>query len=153
MALSSNIFPRMVIVSKATSLGLLEVWNMSNHMKAEWFKMQRNKTFWVLVLTSSGLSLMLHYLVISDWWQMYNTVFDDAGLSELNAMTTITHPIYFVLLVGTLAGFFISNEFSHSGVIKNQIISGSKRSHIFLSKYFLFTFGSIIITILIPFMT
>ncbi|GAB3042897.1 ABC transporter permease [Virgibacillus ainsalahensis] len=126
---------------------------MSNQIKAEWFKLQRNKTFWVLLLISTGLSALLHYLVIIDWWQMSGTAFDSAGLSELNAVSTFTIPLFFNLIVSTLAGFFISNEFSQSGVIKNQIISGSKRSHIFISKYLVFTIGSIIVTILIPLMT
>jgi len=126
---------------------------MSNQLKAEWFKLQRNRTFWVLVLTITGLSALLHYLVIIDWWQMYNTPFESAGLNELNAMSTFTVPLYFNLLVSTLAGFYISNEFSQTSVIKNQIISGSKRSHIFLSKYVIFTLGSIVMTILIPLLT
>src|SRR5690625_2954833 len=140
----------MGIVSRVTFRGLLGVRNMSNQLKAEWFKLLRNKTFWVLVFTVTGLSALLHYLVITDWWQIYDTAFDKAGLSELNAMTIFIVPLYFNLLVSTLAGFFISNEFSQTSVIKNQIISGSKRSHIFLSKYVIFTLGSIFVTILIP---
>ncbi|OZU87120.1 ABC transporter permease [Virgibacillus indicus] len=126
---------------------------MRNQIRAELFKLQRNKTFWVLLLTMTGLSALLHYLVIIEWWQVSGTAFDSAGLSELNAISTFTIPLFFNLIVSTLAGFFISNEYSPSGVIKNQIISGSKRSHIFLSKYLVFTLGSIIITILIPLMT
>src|SRR5699024_6458709 len=69
---------------------------------------------------------------------------------ELKALTMFTVPMFFNLMVGTLAGFFISNEFSQTSVIKNQMISGSKRSHIFLSKYVIFTLGSIVVIILIP---
>lgn len=123
---------------------------MINQIKAEWFKLQRNKAFWILLLTVMGFSALVHYLVIIEWWQMYNTTFEYAGLSELNAMAFFTVPLFFNLIVSTLAGFFISNEFSQSNVIKNQIISGSKRSHIFLSKYVIFTLGCMVITILIP---
>lgn len=125
---------------------------MINQMKAEWFKLQRNKTFWVLTLSITGLSALMHYLVIIDWWQMYVESFDKAGLSELKVLTAFTIPLLFNLIVSTLAVFFISNEFSQSNVIKNQIISGSKRSHIFLAKYVVFTLGSIIVTIFIPFL-
>lgn len=125
---------------------------MINQIRAESFKLRRNRTFWVLIVASVGLSALLHYLVIIDWWQMHGTTFEDAGLSQLNAMTTIGHPLFFIFFVSTLAGFFIANEFSQSGVIKNQIISGSKRSHIILSKYLLFTIGSIVVTTIIPFM-
>ncbi|SFB15542.1 ABC-2 type transport system permease protein [Lentibacillus halodurans] len=126
---------------------------MRNQLRAEWFKLQRNKTFWMLLLIITGLSALLHYLVIIEWWQMQGTDFDRAGLSELNATSAFTIPLLFNLIVSTLAGFFISHEFSQSGVIKNQIISGSKRSHIFISKYLVFTLGSIVVTILIPLTT
>lgn len=120
---------------------------MTNQIKAELFKLQRNKTFWVLVLTAAALSALLHFLVITDWWQVYDTPFDSAGISEMNGISTFTIPLFFNLLISTLAGFFVSTEFSQSSVIKNQIISGSKRSHIFISKYLIFTLGSIVITI------
>ena len=123
---------------------------MRNQLKAEWFKLRRNKTFGILVFTITGLSALLHYLVIIEWWQMYNTPFDHAGLGELKALTMFTVPMFFNLMVGTLAGFFISYEFYQTSVIKNQMISGSKRSHIFLSKYVIFTLGSIVVIILIP---
>ncbi|WP_026906407.1 ABC transporter permease [Paucisalibacillus globulus] len=123
---------------------------MSNQIRVEWFKLQRNRTFWILLLTSTCISALLHYLVIIDWWQMGNTAFDSVDLSEMNALSTFTVPLFFNLIVGTLAAFFISNEFSQSSVIKNQIISGSKRSHIFLAKYLIFSLASIVVTILIP---
>lgn len=126
---------------------------MINQLRAELYKLQRNKTFWVLLLTATGLSALLHFLVITGWWQVYGTPFDRAGLSELNGISAFTIPLFFNLFISTLAGFFISIEFSHNSVIKNQIISGSKRSHIFLSKYFVFTIGSIVIVILIPILT
>lgn len=126
---------------------------MINQMRVELFKLQRNKTFWVLLLTAIGLSALIHFLVITGWWQLNNTPFDSAGLSELNGISTFTIPLFFNLFISTLAGFFISIEFSHGSVIKNQIISGSKRSHIYLSKYFIFTLSSIVIMILIPILT
>ncbi|MDA3129421.1 ABC transporter permease [Aliibacillus thermotolerans] len=126
---------------------------MTNLIKAEMFKLQRNRTFWALIATVAGLSTFLHYLVIIDWWQMHGTVFDRAGLSELDALSTFTVPLFFNLIVSTLAGFFISIEFSNSGVIRNQIISGHKRSHIFIAKLLVFSLGSIIVTVLIPVIT
>ncbi|WP_087974391.1 ABC transporter permease [Oceanobacillus rekensis] len=126
---------------------------MNNLIKAELFKLKRNKSFWVIIGASTGLSALLHYLVIIGWWQMHGTVFDTAGLSELNALSTFTVPLFFNLIVSTLAGFFISIEFSQSGVIKNQVMSGNKRLHIFIAKYLVFSFGSIIVTILIPLVT
>lgn len=126
---------------------------MNNLIRAELFKLQRNKTFWVLILTITGLSTLLHYLIMSDWWQMTGTAFDQAGLSELNALATFTVPLFFNIIVSTLAGFFISAEFSNSGVIKNQVLSGQKRSHIYIAKFLVFSLGAFIITILLPLLT
>jgi ABC-2 type transport system permease protein len=126
---------------------------MINQMKAELFKLQRNKTFWVLLFIAFVLSALLNYLIIIDWWIINDSVFARAGLGELNAASAFTAPIIFNLFVGTLAGFFIAIEFSQSSVIKNQIISGSKRSHIFLAKYLVFTLGAIVMTILAPLLT
>ena len=126
---------------------------MNNLMRAEFYKLQRNKTFWVLIWIITGLSLLLHFLVITDWWMIHGTAFDNAGLSELNALSTFTATIFLNLIVCTLAGFYISTEFSQSGVIKNQIISGNKRLHIFIAKFLVFSFGSILITVIIPLLT
>lgn len=123
---------------------------MTNLIRAEIFKLHRNKTFWVLILSIMGISLLLHFLRIIDWWQMGGTAFDSAGLSELNALSVFTIPLLFNLIVSTLAAFYISTEFSPSGVIKNQVISGNKKPHIFMAKFLVFSLGSILITIVIP---
>lgn len=126
---------------------------MMNQIRAELFKLQRNKTFWVLQFVSLTLSALLHYLIIIDWWLMNDSIFIRAGLSELTGLAAFTTPLFFNLFVGTLAGFFISIEFSQNSVIKNQVMSGSKRSHVYLSKYLVFTLGSIVLTVLIPLLT
>lgn len=123
---------------------------MTNLVKAEWFKLKRNKSFWVIAGISIGLSALLHYLIIIDWWMISNTVFDRAGVSELNAQSIFITLIFFNLIISPLAGFFISVEFSQSGVIKNQVISGNKRSHIFLAKFLVYSLGSFIVVVLIP---
>lgn len=126
---------------------------MTNLIRAELFKLRRNKTFWVLVGTITGFSSLLHLLIITDWWQVTGTDFDKAGLGELNGLTVLILPLIFNLIVSSFAGFFISTEFSQGNVIKNQIISGNKRYHIYFAKFIVFSFGSIIITILIPLVT
>ncbi|RKQ34657.1 ABC transporter permease [Oceanobacillus halophilus] len=123
---------------------------MTNLLRVELYKLKRNKSFWVIIAMTTGLSTLLHYLVVIDWWTMSGTVFNEAGLSELNALSPFTTLLFFNLIVSSLAGFFISVEFSSSGVIKNQVISGNKRSHIFLAKFLVFSLGAIIVTILIP---
>src|SRR5690625_1007311 len=126
---------------------------MTNLIKTEIYKLLRNKTFWVLIVSITGFSALLHLLVIMDWWLISGTVFDQTGLSDMNALISFTMPLVFNLIVSTLAGFYISKEFSQSGVIKNQIMSGNKRTHIFMAKHLVFSLGSIIVTLLIPFIT
>jgi ABC-2 type transport system permease protein len=124
-----------------------------NLVKAEFYKLHRNKTFWVVTGTVTGFSSLLHLLVIYDWWLLSGTDFDQAGLSELNALSPFTLPLFFHLIVSTLAGYFISTEFSQSGVIKNQLLSGNKRSQIYLAKLLVFSLSSILAVIVIPVLT
>ena len=126
---------------------------MTNLIQAECYKLIRNKTFWVLITSITGLSALLHVLILLDWWQLSGTEFDKAGLSEFNALSPFTIPLFFNFIVSTLAGFFISTEFTQSSVIKNQIMSGNKRSHIFIAKYLVFSLGAFIVTVLIPLLT
>lgn len=126
---------------------------MTNLIKAEIYKLQRNKTFWVLAFTITAFSALLHCLILVEWWQLTGTEFNNAGLGEMNAFVGFTIPLFFNLIVSTLAGFYISTEFSQSGVIKNQIFSGNKRSTIILAKFLVFSLGSWVITIVIPLLT
>ncbi|MBS4191252.1 ABC transporter permease [Bacillus sp. FJAT-49705] len=126
---------------------------MTNLIRAELYKLSRNKTFWVLITSLTGFSALLHLLIILDWWQLSGTEFDKAQLSDLNALSTFTIPLFFNIIVSTLAGFYISTEFSQSGVIKNQMMSGNKRANIFMAKYLVFSLGAFIVTILIPLIT
>lgn len=123
---------------------------MNNLLMAEFYKLKRNKAFWVILLFVIGLSVLLHYLIIIDWWQMHCTAFELVGLGKMNALATFTVPLFFNLIVSTVAGFFISTEFTQNGTIKNQIISGHQRSHIFLAKYLVFSIAAILLTVLIP---
>ncbi len=126
---------------------------MTNLIRAEIFKLVQSKTLWLLIIIITGLSTLLHSLVITDWWQLSGTEFDRAQLSELNALSAFTLPLLFSFIVSALAGFHVSTEFSQSGVIKNQIISGHHRAYIYMAKYLVFSLGSIIVTILIPLLT
>ena len=126
---------------------------MINLVQAEIYKLVRNKAFWYLMITSIVLSFLLHILVLVDWWQIGGTPLDDAGLSQLNALNFYRLPLFFNLFVSTLGAFYVSNEFSQGGTIKNQIISGNKRRHIFFSKYLVLTLSSILISVVLPLLT
>ena len=126
---------------------------MLNMIQAEMFKLRLNKSFWVILLTSLVLSAVMHYLAITEWWQVYNTPFDAAGLSEMNGLSMFMAPLFFNLMIGTLAAFYISTDFGPSGVIKNQIISGKNRKLIYFAKYIVYSAAAVVIAVLIPAVT
>ena len=45
---------------------------MINLIKAELFKLKRNRTFWVLMGVVTFIYGLANYLVIIDWWKMHN---------------------------------------------------------------------------------
>lgn len=124
--------------------------HMTNLILAELYKLKRNRSFWGITVIVTGVSLLLHYLVMIDWWIMDNTNFMQVGLGKLNALSPFITLLFFNLIVSTLAGFYIAVDFSPSSVIKNQVMSGNKRSHIFLAKFLVFSLGAVLITIFIP---
>ena len=126
---------------------------MLNMIQAEMFKLRLNKSFWVILLTSLVLSAVMHYLAITEWWRVYNTPFDAAGLSEMNGLSMFMAPLFFNLMIGTLAAFYISTDFGPSGVIKNQIISGKNRKLIYFAKYIVYSAAAVVIAVLIPAVT
>ena len=124
---------------------------MINLIKAELFKLKRNHTFWVLIGVVTTFYALINYLVIIDWWNM-STGFNDIGLKEFNALETMKTPIVFNLSISTLAGFFINSDYTN-GTIKNQVLSGNKRSHIYLSKLIVFSLGVVVISVILPLIT
>lgn len=126
---------------------------MHNLLRTEMYKLNRNRTFWGLLFFITSISTFMHYLIVTDWWVMTSSPFELVGLSDLNALSTFIVPLFFNVIISTLAGFFIATEFSGQSAIKNQIVSGHKRRNIFLAKYTVFTLGSIIVTIVIPLVT
>lgn len=126
---------------------------MYNTLRTELYKLKLNRAFWLILLLSIVLNSLMHYLAISGWWQIYNTPYDAAGLSEMNGMSMFMTPLFFNLMIGTLAAFFTSTEFSATGVIKNQIISGQSRKIIYFSKYFVYTLASLLIVVITPLVT
>ncbi len=125
---------------------------MINLIKAELFKLKRNHTFWVLIGVVAFVYSLINYLVIIDWWQLYNTGFESVGLEELAGMDMLKAPLFFNLIIGTLAGFYINIDYATS-TIKNQILSGNKRSHIYFAKLVVFSLGSVITAVILPVIT
>lgn len=125
---------------------------MINLIKAELFKLKRNHTFWVLIGVVAFVYASANYLVIIDWWQMNNTVFLNVGLKEYNAMEMMKLPLVFNLIISTFAGFFINADYA-TGTVKNQVLSGNKRRHIYLAKLIVFSLGSIVTAVMLPVIT
>lgn len=121
---------------------------MINLIRAELFKLRKNKVFWTLTIIATVTFALLHYLITIGWWKVSNT-FGDVGLELLTSLALITTPIYFMLFLSTLAGFFVANDFT-IGVVKNVVMSGNRRSHIFLAKLLIFALGSVIIALVCP---
>lgn len=125
---------------------------MVNLIRAELFKLKRNHTFLVLIGVIAAFYGLANYLVIIDWWNMNNTGFTNVGLKEFNALEMMKMPIIFNLGISTLAGFFINCEYTN-GTVKNQVLSGNKRSNIYLSKLIVFSLGVVVISVILPVVT
>ncbi|ASK64199.1 hypothetical protein CFK37_19630 [Virgibacillus phasianinus] len=116
---------------------------MGNLMKAELFKLRRDRSFWtviiILFLSAIGwtvLEYLDHDPNLNSGMEVYLGSF--AGN---NYITKIAPCI--------LAGFFISSEYS-IGTMKSLTATGNSRMKIFWSKLFVFSFGSIIISLIFP---
>src|SRR5699024_11601706 len=71
----------------------------------------------------------------------------------MNGLSMFMAPLFFNLMIGTLAAFYISTDFGPSGVIKNQIISGKNRKLIYFAKYIVYSAAAVVIAVLIPAVT
>lgn len=121
---------------------------MINLFRAELFKLRKNRMFWTLTIIATIVFALLHYLVTVGWWQLSNS-FDKVGLELFSSLAIAVVPIYFILFLSTLAGFFVANDFT-IGVVKNIVMSGNRRSHIFLTKLLALMLGSVILTMVCP---
>ena len=73
-------------------------------------------------------------------------------IQRVSLALTKNNLMIFNLIISTLAGFFINIDYA-TGTIKNQILSGNKRSHIYLAKLIVFSLGSVITAVILPLMT
>lgn len=121
---------------------------MINLLRAELFKLVKNKVFWTLSIIMAVIFALLHYLIMIGWWKVSNS-FVDSGLELFTSLAVVTTPFYFMLFLSTLAGFFVAHDFT-IGVVKHFVMGGNRRSHIFLAKLLIFALGSIILTVVCP---
>lgn len=115
---------------------------MGNLLKTEWYKLKKNRTFWVL----AGLLIALGVLYPLD------------RIGETNAFAENDYYRGYILsinrdivklLPAILAGFFIASEYS-LGTMKSIASSGNSRIRIYFAKLTVFSIGSIIIMLVLP---
>ncbi|WP_368652817.1 ABC transporter permease [Ornithinibacillus sp. 4-3] len=117
---------------------------MGNLIKAEWYKLRKDRTFWFLILLLIATSIFYPLLIIFDEGAELIKISNFYQSDLLNAN------IYVIKLIPcVLAGFFISKEYS-SGTMKNIVSSGNSRARIYFAKLIVFSMGAVIISIIIP---
>lgn len=138
---------------------------MSNLLRAEWFKLLRNKAFWVLMTIMAILSFLLVLLSYLDVQGVFDQidgltieVSDEATeSSELNGIKMFLESLYStdlslkILLISIVGAFFIANE-NANGTIKNLVSIGHSRRNIFVAKFLILLIGSMIIIFSMPFL-
>ncbi|EHB66059.1 MULTISPECIES: ABC transporter permease [Paenibacillus] len=122
---------------------------MINLLRMELFKLGKNRMFWTLMIIVTVVFALLHVLITIGWWKMDN-MFMGAGLEMFSSLALATAPFYFMLFLCTFAGFFVANDFT-IGVAKNIVMSGNRRSHIFLAKFIVLALGSMVLAGVCPF--
>lgn len=117
---------------------------MDNLMKAEWFKLKKDRSLWTLIIILTAVSLFYPLLI----------VFDD-GADSIKVMDFYQNTIlqgnnYVIRLVPCiLAGFFISSEYS-IGTMKTIAASGNSRFHLYFAKLIIYSIGAVLISLIFP---
>jgi ABC-2 type transport system permease protein len=117
--------------------------SMGNLIKFEIYKLFRDRSLWTL-LSILGL--------LAIFWPIFQYI--DNGPDSTTGMEIYLNALggdnYIVKLAPCiLAGFFISSEYS-TGVMKSMTASGNSRERIFSAKFFAFSLGTMLITLVYP---
>ncbi|CAG7652099.1 hypothetical protein PAESOLCIP111_06456 [Paenibacillus solanacearum] len=118
---------------------------MSNLLRAELYKLRKDRIFWSLVigLIAAAVSyLLLIFVVLKTPSVSIKELYAAVGLEGGNS--------YIMKLVPCiLAGFFISNEYS-IGTMKSIGTSGNGRIRIYFAKLVVFSLGAVMISLCFP---
>lgn len=118
---------------------------MSNLLKAEWFKLRKDRSFLFLSLFLLAFAVLYPLTMQSGEGINGNDYYRGYVLSINNEIIRFFPTI--------LAGFFIASEYS-MGTMKSIVSSGNSRIRIYFAKLTLFSIGSIILLLILPiFMT
>lgn len=119
---------------------------MHNLLKAEWFKLRKNRAFWTLLVLLSVLSLIYPLLYYFDRQTNGEPQFTGAEF----LLSFIGSNSYLIKLgTALLAGFFIAQEYA-TGVMKTIVSSGIRRERLYLAKTAIFAFGAGMLSIAFP---
>ncbi|MFC3039493.1 ABC transporter permease [Virgibacillus xinjiangensis] len=121
---------------------------MGNLMKAEWYKLKKERSFRFLILLLMAVSVLFPLLEFDNGGPGLPPV-DEYYLHNILG----AHGNIVKLLPSILAGFFITSEYSR-GTMKSIASSGNSRLRIYIAKLMVFSFGAMIISLILPvFMT
>ncbi|OMC86515.1 hypothetical protein BK128_10645 [Viridibacillus sp. FSL H7-0596] len=116
---------------------------MGNLLKSELFKLRKDKSFRTLTLILIAVAVLI---------PLISVFIDGSELIRVDELysTIIGRNNYVLKLIPCLlAGYFISSEYS-IGTMKSIASSGNSRIRIYFSKLMVFTFGAIIISVILP---
>lgn len=123
---------------------------MGNFLRADFYKLLRNRNILGAAVLMLGASAFMHYLIAIDWWQINMPPFHELGIDPLKGVSVFAVPFIMNLFAAFLASFMIANEFKSHGTIKNQVLSGIKRPYIIIAKTFTLALIMILVITLIP---
>ncbi|THF79565.1 ABC transporter permease [Cohnella fermenti] len=113
---------------------------MNNLIRAEGYKLLRNRTFWLLLLVLAAAAVVNVLLARFDDPNDGGAI--DA-LSGIDAWTSslAANPYIIKIGFGILAGFFLSSEYAN-GTMKRSVSAGFPRSRIIAAKLTVFSLGA-----------
>lgn len=116
---------------------------MGNLLKSELFKLKKDRSFRTLTLILIAVAVLIPLIIL---------FIDGSELLRIDELyiNILGRNNYVLKLVPCLlAGYFISSEYS-IGTMKSIASSGNSRIRIYFSKLMVFTFGAIIISVILP---
>ncbi|MCM1082239.1 MAG: ABC transporter permease [Clostridium sp.] len=107
---------------------------MSKLLRTEFARLMKNKLFYFAMLIMFVLPI---FCVVQQYMEMkeYPEVFAELGSDYLSADDFLfIGGFYGIIVAAVLLGYFIGTDYSY-GTIRNKLIAGHKRVHIYLSNF------------------